>query len=160
MPSSHRIRGVFQIVHRRHIWRLFAALTPAASSPQHIPDLCVLVMRDGSDEGTSCTNGFKDASGAPRFDQADPTKIDFEEFDVAGSSLVYGIAANAATTVEAITPSGKRIAMPLSQDHAFLHFCGRFGCGCEIERIESLAANGKILAVEGGLATTWCDHRR
>jgi hypothetical protein len=135
-------------------------MTPAASEPDHLPSLCVLVMRGRIDEGTSCTSGTLDAAGHPIFDQANPAKIDFEEFDVAGSSMIYGIAANAARTVDAITPARKRIALPMSADHAFLYFCSHAGCACEIELIESFAADGHRLAVESGLATTWCERHR
>jgi hypothetical protein len=160
MPSPHgQTRRVFLTVQRNEVWRLFAATTPAAASAEHIPYLCVLVMKDTRDEGTDCSSGSLDAAGRPVFEQSDTSKIDFVETDEAGVSLIYGIAANAARTLDVITPSGTHITLPLSKDHGFLYFCGHAGCACEIERIESFAATGRTLASDGMLASTWCPHR-
>ena len=160
MPSPRGpTRRVFVTVHRKEVWRMFAATTRAASSAEHTPYLCLLVMRNTSDEGTDCSSGSLDAAGHSVFEQSDPSQIDFVETAVAGSSLIFGIAANAARTVDVVTPSGTHITLPLSKDHGFLYFCGRVGCACEIERIESFAASGRRLASEGSLATTWCPHR-
>jgi len=118
MFSPHSsTRLVVRSVSQGVVWRIYAATTPSASSPDDVPKLCELVMRGNSDLGTGCTSGGVDAEGRDVFDQAtDPSRIDFTELDAAHASLVYGIAANAATRVGALTRGGRRLTLPLSRD--------------------------------------------
>lgn len=156
MPRKHGpSRRVFATVHDHVSWRLYAAIIPAP--PPQPPQLCELLMAGKIDEGTICASGQRSASGQAVFPQAvDPSNLDFSEADQAGVSLIEGIAPNAAAQVKIFTPAGRSTTLALSPDRAFLHFCGRAGCGCEIDRIEALSSQGRVLAVDADLVASWC----
>jgi hypothetical protein len=141
-------------------WRLFATTTVDVMNGRRYPTLCTLLMRGAVDEGTDCSAGYTDSAEQPVFVTAIPSDLFFSETDVRGASLVIGIAADAAASVQLTLTSGRRVRVSLSTDHGFAYFCGRTGCACAVQRIDALADDGHVQASETALSRYWCPKRR